>query len=259
MGISERGKALNNKRIKPPERPLAPNGDRSLTYSSPAIRDRRRRILEETRNLIAEEGIGDFSMHELCKRAGVAKRTLYNAFQTRERLIAVAIHEYFTDYLARINYHSEVGTLRHNVERIIAVTRRNRKIRNYIRAILAIYFSPEVNFDIWETMHGMGTGPNLEWIRRLHARRQLQPWIDPDELADDLVRYEYATMNEWARGQLSNEEIIPRLLLSYLTFMVGATRGAARSEILTMIDTIVRQGVEAALSDGAPIQKSAAA
>lgn len=235
------------KRAKLPDKPPAPNGDRSLIYSSPAIRDRRRRILEETRNLIAEHGIGDFSMHELCKRAGVAKRTLYNAFQTRERLIAVAIHEYFTDYLARITYHSEVGTLQHNVERIIAVTRRNRKIRNYIRAILAIYFSPEVNPDIWETMHRMGTGPNLEWIRRLHSRRQLQPWIDPEKLADDLVRYEYATMNDWARGQFSDDEIVPRLLLSYLTFMAGATRGTARTEILAMIDTVVADGVDAAL------------
>lgn len=251
--------AATSKQSKTTERAPAANGERTLTYSSPAIRDRRRRILDETRNLIAEQGIGDFSMHELCKRAGVAKRTLYNAFQTRERLIAVAIHEYFTDYLARINYHREVGTLQRNVERIVAVTRRNRKIRNYIRAILAIYFSPEVNPDIWETMHRMGTEPNLEWIRRLHARRQLQSWIDPEKLADDLVRYEYATMNDWARGQLGDDEIVPRLLLSYLTFMAGATRGAARTEILAMIDRVERDGVDAALDGGDGTRKAAAA
>lgn len=249
----------SDKRSKALEAAPAPNGGRTLTYSSPAIRDRRRRILEETRNLIAEQGISDFSMHELCKRAGVAKRTLYNAFQTRERLIAVAIQEYFTDYLTRINYRSEVGTLQRNIERIIAVTRRNRKIRNYIRAIFAIYFSPEVNADIWETMHRMGTSPNLEWIHRLHGRRQLQPWIDPQRLADDLVRYEYATMNDWARGLIGDDEIISRLLLSYLTFMAGATRGAARTEILAMIDRVVRDGVDAALGNGAAPQKAVAA
>ncbi|HEY0446355.1 MAG TPA: TetR/AcrR family transcriptional regulator [Allosphingosinicella sp.] len=223
---------------------MSDKGDKSLTYSSPAIRDRRRRILEETRNLIAEQGIGDFSMHELCKRAGVAKRTLYNAFQTRERLIAVAIQEYFSEYLARINYRSPVGTLQRNVERIVAVTRRNRKIRNYIRAIMAIYFSAEVNPDLWQTMHRMGTDPNLEWIRRLQARRQLQPWVDAGQLADDLVRFEYATINEWARGQISDEDIIPRLLMSYLTFMAGATRGTARTEILAMIHAGMEDGVD---------------
>lgn len=223
---------------------MSDKGDKSLTYSSPAILDRRRRILEETRSLIAEQGIGDFSMHELCKRAGVAKRTLYNAFQTRERLIGVAIQEYFTDYLTRINYRSPAGTLQRNVERIVAVIRRNRKIRNYIRAIMAIYFSAEVNPDLWQTMHRMGTGPNLELIGRLQARRQLQPWVDPQQLADDIVRYEYATINEWARGQIDDEEIIPRLVLSYLTFMAGATRGSARTEVMAMIAKLVDEGID---------------
>src|SRR5438094_204527 len=72
------------------------------TYSSPAIRARRRRILEETRRMIAEDGLLNFNMNELCKRAGVAKRTLYNAFQTREQLIAIAIAEYFQEYVDRI-------------------------------------------------------------------------------------------------------------------------------------------------------------
>lgn len=220
------------------------NGERSLTYSSPAIRDRRRRILEETRNLIAEQGIGDFSMHELCKRAGVAKRTLYNAFQTRERLIAVAIQDYFKEYLERLSYRAPIGTLQRNVERIVAVTRRNRKIRNYIRAIMAIYFSSEVNPDLWRALHNMGTEANLEWIRRLQSRRQLQPWIRAEELADDIIRYEYATINEWARGQIADDEIVPRLVLSYLTFMAGATRGAARTEIIEMINAVTEQGVD---------------
>ena len=205
--------------------------EKPLTYSSPAILERRRRILEETRTLIAEQGIGNFSMNDLCRRAGVAKRTLYNAFQTRERLIAVAIQEYFQDYLSRIHYESEEGTLQRSLERIIAVGRRNRKLRNYIRAIMAVYFSPDVIPDIWEAMNSIAVASNLEWIRNLQKRRQLQPWVDPQALANDIVRYEYATIYDWARGLFDDDVLIPRLLTSYLTFMLGATRGAARAEI----------------------------
>jgi AcrR family transcriptional regulator len=206
--------------------------EKPLTYSSPAILERRRRILEETRILIEEQGIGNFSMNELCARAGVAKRTLYNAFQTRERLIAAAIQEYFLEYLSRISYKSEPGTLQRNIERIVAVGRRNRKIRNYIRAIMAVYFSSDVNVDIWHAMNSVAVESNLEWIRNLARRRQLQPWIDPDDLANDIVRYEYATIHDWARGLLPDEVLVPRLVNSYLSFMAGATRGAARDEIV---------------------------
>ena len=207
------------------------SGEKPLTYSSPAILARRRRILDETRTLIAEQGIGNFSMNDLCTRAGVAKRTLYNAFQTRERLIATAIQEYFLEYLSRIQYRSEPGTLERSVERIVAVGRRNRKLRNYIRAIMAVYFSPDVIPDIWEAMNSIAVESNLEWIRNLQKRRQLHAWADPEALANDIVRYEYATIYDWARGLLDDDVLIPRLLTSYLTFMLGATRGAARSEI----------------------------
>ena len=217
--------------------------EKPQTYSSPAIRARRRRILEETRLLIAEQGLANFNMNELCKRAGVAKRTLYNAFQTREQMIAIAIGEYFQDYIDRIPYTAAPGTLQRNVERLVSVSRRNLKIRNYIRAIMSIFFSPEADSGIWRTMQGMATRPTLEWLSNLATRRQLQPWVEPDCLAEDLVRLEYAVVNDWSLGRIADEELTHHLLLSFLTFMAGATRGAANAEIREAIGHLETDGV----------------
>lgn len=98
--------------------------------------ERRKRILEETRRIIAEQGIGAFSMNDFGQRAGVAECTLYNAFQTRERVVVAAIQEYFDEYVSRISYQYPVGTMLHSLDRMISVVQRNQKIRNYIRAIL---------------------------------------------------------------------------------------------------------------------------
>jgi AcrR family transcriptional regulator len=193
--------------------------------------------------MIAEDGLLNFNMNELCKRAGVAKRTLYNAFQTREQLIAVAISEYFQEYVDRIPYSAPLGTLQNNLERLISVTQRNVHIRNYIRAIMSIFFSADAESDIWRTMQGMATRPTLEWLRNLAARRQLQPWIEPQNLADDLVRLEYGIVNDWSLGRLSDEDLTPHLLLSFLTYMAGATRGAANAEIRETIEQIQAKGV----------------
>ena len=209
----------------------ARRSDKPQTYSSPAIRARRRRILEETRLLIAEQGLANFNMNELCKRAGVAKRTLYNAFQTREQMIAIAIGEYFQDYIDRIPYTTPAGTLQRNVERLVSVSRRNLKVRNYIRAIMSIFFSPEADSAVWRTMQGMATRPTLEWLTNLSARRQLQPWIEPERLAEDLVRLEYSVVNDWSLGRIADEALARHLLLAFLTHMAGATRGAANIEI----------------------------
>jgi AcrR family transcriptional regulator len=219
--------------------------ERPQTYSSPAILDRRRRILEETRQVIAEQGVSGLSMNDIGHRAGVAKRTLYNAFQTRERMIAAAIQEYFDDYVGRISYSSEPGTLVHNLERITSVIQRNRKIPNYIRAIMALYFSPEADDDIWEAMHSLGTRHNREWIQNLANKRQLQPWIDIDTFADDLVRFEYATINEWARQRIADDAIILRLIISYLTLVLGAVKGAARKDVEALLNDVAERGIEA--------------
>jgi AcrR family transcriptional regulator len=242
--MSSRSLKVREAAAAPKEAGSAPRrADKPQTYSSPAIRARRKRILDETRKLIAEQGLANFNMNELCQRAEVAKRTLYNAFQTREQMIAIAIGEYSQDYIDRIPYTAPAGTLQRNLERLVAVSRRNLKIRNYIRAIMSVFFSPEGESDIWRTMQGMAVSPTLEWLQSLAAKRQLQPWIEPERLAADLVRLEYAVVNDWSLGRISDEELTPHLLLSYLTLTAGATKGAANAEVREAIQSIEERGV----------------
>ncbi|WP_157218157.1 TetR/AcrR family transcriptional regulator [Flavisphingomonas formosensis] len=224
---------------------LKENSERPQTYSSPAILERRQRILEETRRVIAEQGIAALSMNEIGQRAGVAKRTLYNAFQTRERMIATAIQEYFDEYVSRISFTSPPGTMMHNLERMISVVQRNRRIPNYIRAIMALYFSSGVDSDIWQAMHSLATRHNREWIEELAAHKQLQPWVKVDSFVDDLVRYEYATINDWAQQRIADDEILVRLISSYLTFILGALKGAARKEAEALLKDLVERGMDA--------------
>lgn len=219
------------------------DGDNGLIYSSPAIHERRRRILEETRKMIAEHGLAGFSMDEIGKRAGVAKRTLYNAYQTKERMIAIAIHEYFERYLQSIPYTGEIGSMQRNVERMIFVIQRNRQLRNYISAIMSIYFSSEAGSDIWNTMHSMAVDSHLQWINSLRSKRQLQPWVDPQRLADDIVRLEYAIINDWCRGKIEDDEVVYHLVRAFLTTAAGAARGAARKEIEDMLIEFKTSGV----------------
>lgn len=224
---------------------LKESGERPQTYSSPAIIERRRRILEETRKIIAEEGIAALSMNEIGQRAGVAKRTLYNAFQTRERMIATAIQEYFDEYIGRIAYANAPGTMLHNLERMISIVQRNAKIRNYIKAIMALYFSPDVDHDIWMATHLPAARHNRQWIEVLAAKKQLQPWAEAGKLVEDLVRFEYATINDWAQGRIPDDEVIVRLVSGYLTSLLGALKGAARKEVEALIKDIAECGMDA--------------
>lgn len=213
-----------------------------LVYSSPAIKARRKRILNETRKLIAERGLSGFSMDEICKRANVAKRTLYNAFQTKERLVALAIDEYFERYLDRLPYTHERGTLEHNIERLVFVINRNRQIKNYITAIMALYFSADANEDIWMTMHEMAVKGNLEWLASLQEKGRLHPWIEASEFVDDLVRLEYSIIYDWCRNHIDDDQIANRLVTGWLNLVLGVTRGSARKQVERCLEAIHNTG-----------------
>jgi len=228
---------------QPKKKPAEIQPEAGMTYASPAIHDRRRRILEETRKMIAERGLAGFSMDEIGKRAGVAKRTLYNAYQTKERMIAIAIHEYFERYLTHIPYTGPVGSLQRNVERMVFVVNRNRQLRNYISALMSIYFSVEADSDIWTTMHSMAVESNLQWINSMKAKRQLQPWVDPQQLADDVVRLEYSIINDWSRGNIDDDDVVLHVVSACLTLACGAARGAARKQIEDMLQELHTTGI----------------
>lgn len=217
--------------------------DLGLIYSSPAIHERRKRILDETRKMIAERGLVDFSMDEIGVRAGVAKRTLYNAFQTKERMIAIAIHEYFARYLDRIPFTAPVGTLQRHLERVTYMVGRDLQIRNYISAIMSIYFSADSESDIWKTMHSMAVEANLQWINALRVKRQLQPWVDPELLVDDMIRLFYSNLNDWCRGRIEDKDVLHHCIVASLTMVAGATRGAARKEIEATLQRFHDEGV----------------
>lgn len=212
-------------------RPELTGRARRVPYASPSIVARRHRILDETRRMIGEVGIANVSMDEVSRRAEVAKRTLYNAFQSKERLIAAAIHQYFEDYASRIAHLTQEVTLEGMIERLLTVARRNLEIRNYTRALMNIYHAHDVDPEIRATIYNIAAQSLDPWIEKLEKKRQLQPWIDPKELIDSLVSYRYAMANAWAEGVMEDEEFLFNLVRGVLTFMAGATRGATRKQI----------------------------
>lgn len=221
---------------------LEAHPEKPLLYASPLILDRRRRLLKEARHMIAEGGLENFSVRELCLRAGVAQRTLYNAFSNKDRVIAIAIRQAFDDFNTNVRYKTDPHSIAGSLDRTIAINRRNFRVRNYTKAVCAIYFGPSTPRDVWETLQQMSLNPNHELLSSLRARDQLEPWVNIDHCADTMANVQYATINDWCLGRLSDTEYLPHLVESMLLLLVGAVRGAARVEAETFLADLKRTG-----------------
>jgi TetR/AcrR family transcriptional regulator, cholesterol catabolism regulator len=225
------------------------------SYSSPAMQARRERILEETRRLIAEQGVAGFSLRELCRRADVAKQTLYYAFQSKEGLIAAAILDYFEEYERRIPYQARLGSLERLIERMVAIGDRNLTIPHYVAAITSFYYSQSASPELWRTLHGITTLPQRPYVEQLRKARQLQLWVDPEQLIDALDGQRLGIANEWVQGRIADSDMIDRMVSSVLTYLLGSVRGAARGHIEDVMSRVAAQGAAAYvafLHDAAP-------
>jgi AcrR family transcriptional regulator len=143
------------------------NPDKALLYSSPTIIARRKRLLREARRLIAVDGYENFSVRRLCQQADVAPRTLYNAFQNKDRVIALAIREAFDEFNNGVQYKTDPNTLSGVLDRTLGVNKRNFRVRNYARAICTIYFAPGTSTDVWKTLQDMSLSGMSNTCREL--------------------------------------------------------------------------------------------
>lgn len=213
---------------------------RGAGYSSPLIISRRLRILDETQRLIGEVGIHNLCMDEVARRADVAKRTLYNVFQSKEHLIAAALFRFLEAHELKIEY-SEAATLDWMLNRLMTIARRNLENRGYTRALMNIYYSVEANQDINRIIHNGAARSHGPWISDLAMRKQLLPWVDVPKLISRLVRYRFATFHAWAEGEIPDEELVVELVHGVLMVLAGATRGEAREEIVTALSNFVQR------------------
>lgn len=229
----------------PPAEPrgaLDAHPDKPLLYTSPLILERRRRLLREARHMIAEDGIENFSVRKLCQRAEVAQRTLYNAFHNKDRVIALAIREAYDEFNQHVRHRTDANTLPGVIDRTIAINRRNFRVRNYTKAVVSIYFGPATPQDVWETLRDMSVDSIYAWLQVMSARGELQPWVDAEHFATTMANIQYAVINDWCLGRLSDEEYLPRLAEGMLLLLIGAVTGNVRREAEDFLITLRETG-----------------
>ncbi|MES2290680.1 MAG: TetR/AcrR family transcriptional regulator [Pseudomonadota bacterium] len=221
---------------------LSANPEREPIYSSASIKERRKRILTEARHMIADVGIDGFSIRTLCRNADVAQRTLYNAFQSKDRLIALSIREAYEHVNRYMRYRTSADTLDGIIDRLIAVNTRNLKARNYTKAVVSLYFSATISKDIWDALRQMVFLNLRQWLDRVDREGALQDWISVDQAAGDIANLEYSVINDWAVGRLSDDEYVLRLVTTVLSHVIGITAGTHREEAIAMARNIRKTG-----------------
>ncbi|HKP78977.1 MAG TPA: TetR/AcrR family transcriptional regulator [Phenylobacterium sp.] len=203
---------------------------RTLVYRSDNIVERRRRILREARRMIAESGLPGFSVRVLATRAGIAQKTLYNAFGSKEGVIAVAIRQYMDDFNARTPMRFEPGTLEERLEKLIKVHSRNVQIRPYTTAIMAVYNSFTAHSSLRTTIRNVAERGLQPYADALHENDELALGVTPESFVQSSMTMTYAILTDWCMGEIEDDQLVDRITDAFLCGVVASTRRRAHDE-----------------------------
>ena len=212
-------------------------------YDSPVMADRRRRILAEAQAIIDELGVEGFTIRELSRRAGVAQRTLYNQFGSKEDILASAIHDHFADLLAALPAAPAAIDFEGHLGRIDTLLDRTIELKRYATAMVGVFFSPTVDRRLYETLRWISGGGSAAWVSeamRAGVLAKLSP-EDVERLSTLLINTGYANITDWAAGRISAGEMKLRFKINFLTCIQPQTRAPHQRTIARLVQRLRRE------------------
>src|SRR5262249_50296141 len=179
----------------------------------------RARILEATRQLLAEQGTSDLSMDAIARRADVSRLTIYYQFESRTGLL-----EALYDYLAMRGNMQRMAEVFHEADASVALQKLVRTFVGFwssdpavirrLRAMAA--FDPEI-----------AKGIQARDGRRLHAAREI------------LRRAGLKDTKKTVKARNSAAEVLS-MLTSFETYDALARAGQTEEQILATITDLAR-------------------
>jgi AcrR family transcriptional regulator len=193
--------------------------------------ERRRRILDVARQLIATQGYEGLTMRDLAEKSLVSVPTLYNLFRGKNELLLEAVESYFVDLMR----HAEQAQAQEGLSKIISVVetlgRETPRHAAYARSLMAFFGS------VWDAggLHQIATRRLTEELvgalEQMQRKRQLATWADPRALGARLASQLSITTFEWARDQLNDAGLRGTMLYGTGVTLLGLARGKAAARL----------------------------
>lgn len=195
--------AQNNRQAKA-EAALTPPRERRA-YRSASILDRRQRILDEAKALMAEAGASDFTIRDLGRRAQVSVTTIYKAFGDKETVIAHALRDFYESLHVVLPARADdlIGYLNVLYGTSLDILRNP----TYCVRLTDLYFSRSLAPALYEVIKSLPLQVFAPWIDDAAARGLLRDDIDPEEIKTLFANMEWANMQDWGTGRVSDDRL----------------------------------------------------
>jgi AcrR family transcriptional regulator len=197
--------------------------------------ERGRRILDATRELLAERGYANVTIREIASRCGVSVPTLYNRFGGKDELIAQAVRSQFSEVLRSVD--GEAEPIGHR--RLMALVGRMADgviaLSSYNRSLLQAFSQVRETGPIHQGLAQELVSAIVVQLTEMKRRRQLGDWVDASVLSAQIATACIAASMTWSARVISDSGLKPFMEHAVALLLVGSTRGASREDLLERV------------------------
>jgi AcrR family transcriptional regulator len=193
---------------------------------------RRDRILQAARRLVAERGFHGLTMRDLAARSRVSVPTLYNLFGSK-RAILLADAERTVQLLT-----GALDPQGHDFfDKVLAIYRAGASVitsmPDYYRQLLYVLAT---SGEAHETRHGVESrfiDMMTAILREGQQAKLLATWIDADALSREMWSRYVMALGRWALGELDADKFLDASVFGMCMTLLGVARGSAAKRIET--------------------------
>jgi len=192
--------------------------------------ERRERILEAARELIAAHGYDGLTMRDLASHCRVSVPTLYNQFGSKGALLARAVEAHFEGLLSRAHQARSRG-----VRRLVAVVDvcidEMMRIPAYYRSLMSAFLGAGDTIPLQASIASELSAEIEKTLADMQEQEQLEAWASPAVLARQITAACIASCIVWSMGGLTNQALRAAMVHAATAMTLGASRGPARAAL----------------------------
>lgn len=209
----------------------------SRIYNSPRQADRRVRILRIAREYLINRDRAEWTMTDLARQAGVARKTLYNIYSGKQEIMRAAALETMAEIGFDTVEHSEPG-----IPAIIEFTDRTtsqiEQTPEFARNIGRTALEASEKNELTDFMLGNTIPFFSQQLSIAKNAKELIPNCYPERLAETIAVQKWGQILFWFHGQFPLEELGPRTKSSLLTILAGCTSDKRREQLLDALSSL---------------------
>lgn len=207
-------------------------------YTSPAMAERRARIVDSAHRILGEGGVAALTIRRLSDEAAVAQRTLYRLFGDKDGVISATVIDRMVevrDHIARRDHTYTLPVVFRELDWMVSELDRDSL---YARVVIDFVFAPEMRTLEVRELTSVARSRFTGWLENQRSTGCIRDDLDGDALVETHVMHEFLVYRRWSLGQCGSDQCRLELHACFLQSASLVLTGELRETYLAKLVAI---------------------